>query len=368
MKSDKGRIGILTGGGDCPGLNAVIRAVTKSAILEHDYEVVGFEDGYYGLVEDKVIPLTYERVSGILATGGTILGTSNRANPFEYWRQDSTGEYVSSDESDTAARVYARHGLDALICVGGDGSMTIGSGLASIGLNVVGIPKTIDNDLYGTEESFGFHTAVSIITDAIDRIHTTAMSHHRVMTIEVMGRNAGWLALTAGIAGGGDIILIPEIPYDLDTLCKEVTRRSHMGSRFSIIIVAEGAKARGGEVVIERIAKGSPDPVRLGGIGRQVAQRIESETGTESRATVLGHLQRGGPPSAHDRVLGTLFGKKAMDLVVAGEYGRMVSLQNGQIGSVDISVPAGRQRKVPLDHPLIAVARSVGTIFGDEDA
>lgn len=368
MSRPKGRIGIMTGGGDCPGLNAVIRAVTKTAILRYGYEVVGFEDGFYGLIEDRTVPLSFMSVSGIMATGGTILGTSNKANPFQYWRRDEKGEYYATDESETVMAVYRKYGLDCLVCVGGDGSMTIAHGLSELGMNVVGIPKTIDNDLYGTDQTFGFDTAVGIITDAIDRIHTTAMSHHRVMVVEVMGRNAGWLALTAGVASGGDIVLIPEIPYRIDSVCREVVKRSKQGKRFSIVVVAEGAREQGGEVVIERVLKDSPDPVRLGGIGRKVADQIERLTGIESRVTVLGHLQRGGSPSPYDRVLGTQFGRKALELVAGGQFGRMVCLRNTNIESVDISVPSGKQRKVPADHPLIDTARSVGTVFGDEVA
>ncbi|MDP2948392.1 MAG: ATP-dependent 6-phosphofructokinase, partial [Chloroflexota bacterium] len=338
------------------------------AFLKHGYEVIGFEDGYYGLIEDKSMRLTYESVSGIVCAGGTILGTSNKADPFNFWHKSSDGQYSSTDESETVRRVYQKHGLDALVCVGGDGSMTISFGLSRLGLNIVGIPKTIDNDLYGTDQSFGFDSAVNVITDAIDRIRTTAMSHHRDMVIETMGRNAGWLALTAGVAGGSDIILIPEIEYDVRAVCREVLARSHKGKRFSLVVVAEGAREKGGQVVVERIIKDSPEPVRLGGVGRKVAEQIEDLTGIESRVTVLGHLQRGGPPSPYDRTLGTLFGKKAMDLVAAGEFGKMVCLRNARIESVDISTPAGKQRRVPLDHPLMEAARSMGAVFGDETA
>jgi 6-phosphofructokinase 1 len=312
------------------------------------------------------MPLTFERVSGILAAGGTILGTSNKANPFQYWRKNEKGEFYATDESKTAKAVYEKHGLEALIVVGGDGSMTIADGLVKMGLNVIGIPKTIDNDIYGTDQSFGFDTAVHIITDAIDRIHTTAMSHHRVMVIEVMGRNAGWLALTSGVAGGGDIILIPETEYRMDVICGRVLVRSRTGSRFSIIIAAEGARESGGKAVVERMVKDSPDPVRLGGVGRKVAAEVEDSTGIEARVTVLGHLQRGGSPSPYDRVLGTLFGMKAVELLAMGDFGKMVALHNTQIETVDISVPAGKQRRVPPDHPLVSAARSVGAIFGDE--
>lgn len=366
MAQRRKRIGLLTSGGDCPGLNAVIRAVTKTAVVQYGYEVVGFEDGFLGLIEDSYRVLSYDSVSGILATGGTILGTSNDVNPFSYARRTEAGGLDHSDQTETIRDVYRRHGLEALVCVGGDGTMTVAHGLASQGLNVVGVPKTIDNDVLGTDLSFGFDTAVTIITDAIDRLHTTAISHHRVMVIEVMGRNSGWLALTAGAAGGGDIVLIPEIPYDVEAVCARVVERSREGRRFSIVVVAEGAKEMGGQPIVDRHVAGSPEPVRLGGVGRTIVDHVERRTQTDSRVTVLGHLQRGGPPTASDRVLGTLYGRKAVDMAVGGEFGRMACLTNFRIGSVDLSVPAGGQRHVPVDHLLIEAARGVGTSFGDE--
>ncbi|MEE8442884.1 MAG: ATP-dependent 6-phosphofructokinase, partial [Dehalococcoidia bacterium] len=296
----------------------------------------------------------------------TMLGTSNRVDPFNYLRKRANGEYYTTDETATVKKIYQKHMLDALICIGGDGTMTIADGLSDMGLNVVGIPKTIDNDVYGTDKSFGFETAVGIATDAIDRLHTTAMSHHRVMVVEVMGRNAGWLALTSGVAGGGDIILIPEIGYDIEAVCRKVVDRSGRGDRFSIVVVAEGAKEKQGEVVVDRVVRDVAEPLRLGGIGRKVADQIEDMAEIESRVTALGHLQRGGSPSPPDRVLGTLFGYKAVELVVNGEFGRMVSLRGENIESVDISTAAGRQRLVPADYHLIEAARCIGTSFGDE--
>jgi len=366
MAQQKKRIGILTSGGDCPGLNAVIRAVTKIAMVRYGYEVIGFQDGYLGMIEDRAVPLSYRSVSGILATGGTILGTSNKADPFNFLSRRENGEYYSADETDTVRKVYEKYDLDAQVCIGGDGTMSIAHGLSKIGFNIVGIPKTIDNDVYGTDQSFGFDTAVGIATDAIDRIHTTAISHHRVMVIEVMGRNAGWLALTAGVAGGGDIILIPEIEYGLDAVCRKAIAWSRRGQGFSIVVVAEGARQKDGQAVVERVIKDSVEPMRLGGVGRKVADQIEDMTGIESRVTALGHLQRGGAPSAFDRILGTLFGMKAVELVANDEFGRMVCLRDGKVQSVDISVPADKQKKVPLDNPLIEAARNVGTVFGDE--
>ncbi len=365
MTRAKRHIGIVTGGGDCPGLNAVIRSVTKSAIQDYGFQVIGFEDGYYGLIEDRAIPLDWDTVSGILNMGGTILGTSNKADPFAYARKLPDGHVVRTNETEAVKRTYEKHHLEGLVVVGGDGSMTIAHGLSKLGLNIVGIPKTIDNDLFGTDQSFGFDTAVGVITDAIDRIRTTAMSHHRAMVIETMGRNAGWLALTAGVAGGAEIILLPEIEYDIDCVCREVERRSRQGRRYSLIVVAEGARQKGGQQVVERRLADSPEPIRLGGIGRQVADQVETRTGIEARVTVLGHLQRGGTPSPFDRMLGTLYGHKAVELVSHGRFGRMASLEHMRVESVEIEVAAGRQRKVPVDHPLIHAARSLGTVFGD---
>jgi ATP-dependent phosphofructokinase / diphosphate-dependent phosphofructokinase len=360
------KIGILTGGGDCPGLNPVIRAVVKTAIVRFGFQVIGFEDGFLGLIENRWRPLDYEAASGILNLGGTILGTSNKANPFQFWQRHENGEFYATDESQKVLEIYKQHQLDALICVGGDGTFTISDGLQKLGMNIVGIPKTIDNDIFGTDQTFGFDTAVNTITDAIDKIHTTAIAHKRAMVIEVMGRNSGWLALTAGIAGGGDIILLPEIDYDIQLVCKRVTQRSKLGKSFTIIIVAEGAKEKSGEKVVDRIVKDSPDPVRLGGIGKVVANQIEEMTGVESRVTVLGHLQRGGSPSPFDRVLCTRFGEKAVRMIVEEDFGKWVCLRNGQLETEDLAFAAGRQRLVPYDHPLIEVARSLGTRFGNE--
>jgi len=359
------RIGVLTGGGDCPGLNAVIRAVTKTAILDYGIEVVGIHDGFAGMVEDSMGPLRYDAVSGILTQGGTILGTSNRANPFRYAREEAKGRVTFTDRSDEAIRRCRERGLDALVCIGGDGTLSIAAQFHQKGLAVVGVPKTIDNDLSGTDVTFGFDTAVSIATEAIDRIHTTAMSHHRVMVVEVMGRYAGWLALHAGIAGGGDVILIPEIPYEIDVVCDFVQARSGRGKRFSILVVAEGAKAKGGDLVVQRLVKTSHDPIRLGGVGQAVASQIEEKTGVETRVTVLGHIQRGGSPTARDRILATRFGHCAMELVARGRFGTMAALKGDEVKGIPLEEAVRQQRNVPPDCPLIATARSVGTCFGD---
>jgi 6-phosphofructokinase 1 len=359
----KKRIGILTGGGDCPGLNAVIRGVTKSAINEYNMDVIGFNDGFLGLIEKRFVALTFDVVSGILTQGGTILGSSNKANPFDHIVMEGR-EDKRVDVSDECIELYNDLGLDALVCVGGDGTMTISGQLAQKGARIVGLPKTIDKDLVGTDITFGFDTARAIATEAVDRVHTTAQSHHRVMLVEVMGRNAGWLALESGVAGGADIILIPEIPYDMDEIIRIVRQRSRFGRRFSIVVVAEGAKPIGGGQTVYRIVKDSPDPVRLGGISHVIANRIEEQTGIEARVAILGHVQRGGPPTPADRLLATLFAAKAMELVATRGFNHMVAWKGGALTAVPIEEVMGRQKLVSLDSPLIRAALSIGTSFG----
>jgi len=358
------RIGVMTGGGDCPGLNCAIRAVAKSAINDYGMEVIGIADGYEGLINLNASRLDMDDVSGIMTQGGTILGTSNRANPFENIEL-RRGKLVKVDRSDRVIANYRKLRLDGLVCIGGDGTLTIANMLCKKGLKIVGIPKTIDNDLYETDVTCGFYTAVSIAMEAIDRLHTTAQSHHRVMVVEVMGRNAGWLALFAGVAAGGDIILIPEIPFDINIVCEKCKQRSKRGKRFSIVVVAEGAKPKGGAQVVKRIVATSHEHIRLGGIGDVVAKEIEDRTGLETRVTVLGHLQRGGSPTAFDRVLATRFGTLATDLVARGLFARMVCLKGSRITSVPIERAVRKQRLVPRNHPLIRSARLVGTCFGD---
>jgi 6-phosphofructokinase 1 len=357
MKRTK-RIGILTGGGDCPGLNAAIRAVTKTAIFCHQMEVIGIEDGYEGLIKNKTRRLKTEDVSGILSLGGTILGTSNRANPFAYGEE-------KTDVSQKVFKSFRNLKLDALVCIGGDGTLHIAHELIKLGMPIVGIPKTIDNDVGSTDFTLGFDSAVALATEAIDNIHSTAESHHRVMIIELMGRYTGWVALHAGVAGGGDIILIPEIPYKIERICQEVKKRSKLGKRFSIMVVAEGVKFEDKKLVVKRKVKGSTDPIRLGGVSYKIASQIEKLTGIETRVIILGHLQRGGTPTDFDRILATQFGKKAVDLVLAEEFGNMVSLQCGDITSVPIESAIKNLKKVNLDSPLIEAARGVGTCFGD---
>jgi len=331
------RIGVLTGGGDCPGLNAVIRAVVKTGLIEHHCEAYGILDGYEGLINDRIVPLGYEDVSGILAVGGTIIGTSNTAHPFEYVRE---GEDPSTarDVSERCVKNFEKARLDVLVCIGGDGSLSIAHQLAQKGIPVVGVPKTIDNDLYGTDVTFGFDTAVQIVSDAVDRLHTTAMSHHRAMVIETMGRYAGWLALVGGMAGGGDVILIPEIPYGMERVCEAVEERSRLGKRFSIIVVSEGAKIKGEEEVLASTRLDEFGHVQLGGIGQVLGKLIEKKTGYDTRVTVLGHIQRGGKPTAHDRVLATRYGVAAMDAVHCGHYGTMVALQGKEVVEVPLKV------------------------------
>lgn len=358
------RIGVLTGGGDCPGLNAVIRAVTKDAI-RHGVEVVGIEDGFLGLIEDRTVALNYERVSNILTVGGTILGSSNRANPARFAvGTNADGSPIFEDVTDRCMGVIDRLGLDALVVIGGDGTMSCAGPFVERGVNCLGVPKTIDNDLWGTDLTFGHLTAVQIASDALDRVHTTAASHHRVMVVEVMGRNAGWIALGAGISSGADAILIPEIPFDLGVLCELIARRSDHGKRFTIVCCAEGARPAGGEQVASRVDPTSPDPIRLGGIARWLADRLEACSGVEARQVVLGHVQRGGSPIAQDRVLATLFGNRAVDLLLAGARNRLVAWVDGRLTDVPLLDARDRQRLVPMDDPLIAAARSVYTSFG----
>lgn len=358
----KRTIGILTGGGDCPGLNATIRAIAKTAILDHGWNVVGICDGYYGLIENRTQALSFSDVSNILPLGGTILGTSNKADPFAYCESPND---KPADASDEVVRNIKKLGIDALFCIGGDGTLTIANQLLDKFPNIIGIPKTIDNDLKCTDQTFGFDTACNFVTEALDRIHSTAQSHHRVMVIEVMGRYAGWIALAGGVAGGGDIILIPEIPFTLEKVAEAVTVRSKKGKRFSIIVVAEGAHPAGRDYVVDKIIKDSPDPIRLGGIGKYVASHIEQTTCHESRTTILGHLQRGGSPSFCDRILATRYGVSAVRLAEKEIFGKMVALRGSDIVPVDLKEATSGLKLVTPGNELIKAAKSVGTSFGD---
>jgi len=362
MKQSK-RVGILTGGGDCPGLNAVISAIVKTAERDYDWEVVGFLDGYEGVIENRFVTLGLKDVSGIMARGGTILGTSNRANPFRFPVLQEE-DYVYLDRSSQAVRNFEALGLEALIAIGGDGTMSASARMLDKGLPVVGVPKTIDNDLWGTDVTFGFDSALTVATEAIDRIHTTAQSHHRIMIVEVMGRYAGWIALGSGMAGGGDIILIPEIPYDVNAISDRIKERNSRGKRFSIVVVGEGAKPVGGEMVIKQRIANSPDPIRLGGVSHQLAAQLEGLLNIEARVTILGHLLRGGSPTAFDRLLATRFGVEAMNQVARGNVGTMVVLRGSQTDTIPIKDAAGKIRRVTPDHPWVRMATSIGISLG----
>jgi ATP-dependent phosphofructokinase / diphosphate-dependent phosphofructokinase len=355
------RIGVLTGGGDAPGLNAVIRAVVKSA-FNAGLDVLGIEDSFDGLIEPgRTRMLKPKDVTGILRLGGTILGTTNRGNPFAYPVATSAGKV---DYSTRVVEMFHELGLNALVVIGGDGTLAIAHKLAQCGIPLVGVPKTIDNDIVGTASCFGFDTAVNFATDAIDRLHSTAEAHHRVMVVEVMGRYAGWIALYAGVAGGADVILIPEIPFDLNNVAARLREREAWGARFSIVVVAEGAAPVGGKVSL--IAEGnSAMAERLGGMSAHCARQLEQLTGKETRFVVLGHLQRGGTPTSHDRALATRFGGKAIECVLKGQFDVMVASQPPDIVTVPLEEVGGKQKRVPLDFDLIRTARAMGTSFGD---
>src|SRR5690349_6086188 len=350
------RIGILTGGGDCPGLNAVIRAAVRTAIRDYDCEVLGVQLGFEGLLTRSIVPLTAESIRGILPKGGTLLRTTNRGNPFEY--PDGAGGCV--DRSDEVVTNIHDLGIDGLIAIGGDGTLRIAQRLCDMGIPIVAVPKTIDNDLAATDYTFGFHTAVAVATEAVDRLHTTAESHNRVMILEVMGRNCGWIALYSGLAGGADIILIPEIPYSPNAIIESIRERQSEGAQFDIIVVAEGAKRIGGEErYLDRRSK------RLGGIAYQVADEIARAIDLEIRVTVLGHVQRGGSPIPFDRLLATRFGKAAADLIAQGDFGKMVALRGEHIVAVPIKDAVSNPKYVDPDGELVRTARSLGISFGD---
>ena len=349
-------IGILTGGGDCPGLNAVIRAAVRTATRDYGLEVVGVQLGFEGLLTRSVVPLTTESIRGILPKGGTLLRTTNRGNPFEY--PDGAGGCV--DRSAEVVTNIGELGLDGLIAIGGDGTLRIAERLCDMGIPIVAVPKTIDNDLAATDYTFGFHTAVAVATEAVDRLHTTAESHDRVMILEVMGRNCGWIALYSGLAGGADIILIPEIPYSPEAIVRSIEAREGGGSKFDIIVVAEGAKRVGGEEkYLDRATR------RLGGIAYQVAADIAQQIDLEIRVTVLGHIQRGGSPIAFDRILAMRFGKAAADLIARGDVGKMVALRGDTICAVPIRDAVSNPKYVDADGQMVAAARSLGISFGD---
>lgn len=357
------KIAILTGGGDCPGLNAVIRAAARDAFF-CGMEVVGVEDGFLGLIEGRLRQLGENDLTGLINRGGTILGSNNKANPARFAvgkNPDRTP--VFQDLRQQCYETLKRHEIGAMIVIGGDGTLTIAHDFHKMGIPIVGVPKTIDNDIEGTEITFGFETAVATATDALDRVRTTADSHHRAMVVELMGRNAGWLTLHAGVAGAADVILLPEIPFSMESIFEVVRRRSGKGKHSTLIAVSEGARPLGGKQMVAKVDLTSADPIRLGGIAKFVADEVEKATGVESRYVVLGHTQRGGVPVSSDRVLSTILGSHAMTLLREGRTGCMVAMQNGRLTSVPLEMLAGKQRLVNTDHPLITAARRVGANF-----
>jgi ATP-dependent phosphofructokinase / diphosphate-dependent phosphofructokinase len=348
-------IGICTGGGDAPGLNAVIRAAVKCAFLKYNWKTIGIPDGFDGLIwPEKSYELTLKHVSGILPRGGTILGTTNRGNPFKYCTVEN-GKEVTRDISDEVIANARKLGIDAVISIGGEGSQTIALELFQRGMKIVGVPKTIDNDLSATEVTFGFDTALATATDAVDKIHTTAESHHRIMVVEVMGRDAGWIALEAGIAGGAHVILIPEIPFTIESVCAFVKQRESYGKRFTIVVVAEGVK----------LPLAFKEKRRGGSVGNAIGNAIAIAANKEVRVSVLGHIQRGGSPTAFDRILATRFGAAAVDLIADGGFGKMVCLRNARIEAVDIAQAIGLLKTVDPNGQMVQMAKAIGISFGD---
>ena len=374
MNKEIKKVAILTAGGDCPGLNPVIRAVTKTAITKYGLEVMGVRHGYFGLYHGDFIKLDLDDVEDIFTKGGTILFSSNKDNLFQYPVKDENGDLVRDengkliyeDASDVAVKNLEEAGIDALFILGGDGSLTSARDFARKGVKVVGIPKTIDNDLAHTDYTFGFDTAVTVATDGLDRVRTTGMSHHRVMVVEIMGRGAGWMTLHAGIAGAADVILIPEIPFDINKVAEKINNDKKNGKDFSIVAVAEGAKGIDGKQVVSKIIEDSADSIRLGGIGAVVADQLEKLTGSESRATTLGHIQRGGTPTSRDRILSARYGYAAVELMMNGGYGRMVALQGDKIVNVSLEDVIGQKTKnVDPTGEFVTLAKAMGICFGD---
>ncbi len=361
------RIGVMTAGGDCPGLNAVIRAVVKTAIQEYGLEVVGIKHGYRGLYlgGDEFVPLGLHDVSGIISRGGTILYSSNKDNLFDYNYVDEQGRRQRGDVSDKGVENLEKAGIDAMIIIGGDGTLTSARDFSRKGVKIIGVPKTIDNDLSSTDTTFGFDTAVATATESIDRLRTTAESHSRIIVVEVMGRYAGFIAIASALAGGADAALIPEIPYDINKVAETVKANRARGKNFALVVVAEGAKPKDGGVVISKIVESSPDPIRLGGIGTVIAGQLEELAGLECRATILGHTQRGGTPTANDRILSTRYGAYAVELLMNGKFGNMVTLNGADLGYASLENVIGKNKAVEKDGYWIKTARAVHMCLGD---
>lgn len=367
MEENKKKLLVLTGGGDCPGLNAVIRAISKRAKKDRTWEVYGSIEAFNGILKEPkhIIKLTGPKTAGIHVKGGTILKTTNKSNPMKFPVIQDDGSVIEIDRTDELVKKIKDLGFDAVINIGGDGSQRLSKVLAEKGLNIVGVPKTIDNDLSATDMTFGFQTAVQIATDSFDKLVTTAESHHRVMIMEVMGRDAGWIAVHTAIAGGAEVCLIPEIPYNIDKLVKRIDARYDRGKGFANIVIAEGAKPKEGSVVSRKSDKGS-EHVRLGGVAYQLTQQLkDAGCKADIRETVLGHTQRGGTPIAFDRVLASLFGVKAMELVIHGEFGKMVALKNNTISYVSFEEATREYNLVNKDSFLVKAAKGLGISFGD---
>ena len=359
------RIALSTGGGDAPGLNAVIRGAVLSAV-HRGWAVYGIQRGFGGLLgQDRVVALGPDEVRGITHVGGTILGTTNRDSPFKYPVRQPDGTVKETDRSDELLAAFRAHGFDALITIGGDGSLNIAQQLYEKGLPVVGVPKTIDNDVGGTQATFGFDTAVSTATDALDKVHSTAESHSRVMVVEVMGRYAGWIALHSGVSGSADVILIPEIPFDIDSVCRKIKEREARGRNFSVVVVAEGALPKGGSRALKGPASLGGGMERLGGIGEVVAREIEQRTGKETRSLTLGHLQRGGTPTTFDRLLALRFGAAAVRCVANKVFGVMVAYLPPTVGYVPLKDALAHPKIVPLDSDTVSTARELGVCLSD---
>ncbi|MBQ3573167.1 MAG: 6-phosphofructokinase [Clostridia bacterium] len=361
------RIGIMTAGGDCPGLNAVIRAVTKTAIMKYGLEVVGIKHGYRGLYlgGDNFVKLDLLDVTGTISKGGTILYSSNKDNLFDYDYIDENGNKQHGDVSDVGVKNLNDAGIDALVVVGGDGTLTSGRDFARKGVKVIGVPKTIDNDLASTDTTFGFDTAVASATESIDKLRTTAESHSRIIVIEAMGRYAGFIGIASAIAGGCDAALIPEIPYDINKVAEAIKENMARGKNFALVVVSEGAKPIGGEVVVSKVVENSPDPIRLGGIGNVVANQLEELVGLEARATILGHVQRGGSPTANDRILSTRYGAYAVELLMQGKFGNMVTLNGSELSYDSLENVIGKNKAVEEESYWIQTARSIKMCLGD---